>query len=83
MRTSKIAGAAIAAALVLSGCGAAAPQEQKGEETRQEAVESTERAGPETDISAEEGHTVYLYARQAFSPNLDRWAVDEPMTELS
>lgn len=78
MRTSKIAGAALAVLLV-GGCSAG-PQE--GEEPRQEAVESTERAGPEADISAEEGHTVYLYAQQSFSPELVRWEVSEDMTEL-
>ena len=39
--------------------------------------------GPEADISAGEGETVYLYARQAFSPSLDRWTVDVQMEELT
>lgn len=77
--TSKIAGAALAVLLV-GGCGAAPEQDRQADPT---ATATGTEAGPEADISAGEGETVYLYARQAFSPSLDRWTVDEQMEELT
>lgn len=59
---------------------ATAPATPTGTETATATETETE---PETNISGEEGETVYLYARQAFSPSLDRWTVDEQMEELT